>query len=182
MRNKIFDHLLQIANVCFIFGIALTIILVHQSSNDEIVINWAKLYIPCIIFLIISLVIATVFAIYKKNYFVLIGMHISKRSITLYKWSVYMLFLNIFIAMLMLFLGLLLLNDKQGEVFFKNGYLWIIFGLETFLTLVDVGIDAVCKLQVKLDLARKRGGSDFLLSKDYNNEKFDSKADAESKN
>ncbi|MDE5841833.1 MAG: hypothetical protein K2H11_02520, partial [Malacoplasma sp.] len=103
MRNNILNHMLQLANVTFIFGIVLTTILVNQSKSIEV--DWPVLYIPCIIFFIISLIAATVFAVYKKNYFILISMHISKKSISLYKLSVYMLFINIFIAIIMIFLG-----------------------------------------------------------------------------
>ncbi|MDE5949616.1 MAG: hypothetical protein K2J02_00470 [Malacoplasma sp.] len=183
MRNNILNHLLQIANVSFIFGIVLTTILVSQSENIEF--NWPVLYIPCIIFLIISLGIATAFAIFKKNYFILVGMHISKKSITLYKWSVYMLFINIFIAIVMLFLGsfLLLVNSSTKSVdFFRNGYLYIVIALEMVLTLIDVAIDALSKLKTKVDLSIKRGGSDLLLSKDYANEKLESESNSITKN
>ncbi|MDE6428879.1 MAG: hypothetical protein K2K18_00030 [Malacoplasma sp.] len=50
------------------------------------------------------------------------------------------------------------------------------------LTLVDVGIDAISKLKTKVDLSLKRGGSDLLLSKDYTNEKLESKSNTITKN
>ncbi|MDE6562738.1 MAG: DUF5453 family protein [Malacoplasma sp.] len=183
MRNKILNKMLQLANVTFIFGIVLTTILVNQSKSIEV--DWPVLYIPCIIFFIISLIAATVFAVYKKNYFILISMHISKKSISLYKLSVYILFINIFIAIIMIFLGsffLLINSNTKNATFFQNGYFYIVIALEMILTLVDVGIDAISKLKTKVDLSLKRGGSDLLLSKDYTNEKLESKSNTITKN
>lgn len=177
MRNKLFDHLLQLSNVSFIFGIVLTIILIHlKSSNGDysyLLQNWALLYLPYTIFLIISLVSATCFALYRKNYFILIDQHITKKCISIYKWSVYMLFINIFISILMLYISAATLLSSNTS-FFVNGYLYIVLAIEMILTLFDVVLDSISKLKVKLDLSLRRGGSDQMLSKDYVNEKLES--------
>ena len=88
MRNKILDHFLQFSNLSFIFGMVVTIILIHlRSSNgyEDLLWNWAYFYIPYTIFLIISLILAGVFAYHRRNYFILISQHITKKCITLYK-------------------------------------------------------------------------------------------------
>lgn len=181
MRNKILDHLLQFSNVSFIFGIVLTIILIHLKSpnNDTTYLmqNWALLYLPYTIFLIISLILATCFAFYRKNYFILISQHITKKCIKIYKWSVYILFINIFISILMLYIGAVTLLNSN-PTFFMNGYLYIVLALEMALTLLGVALDAISKLKVKVDLSLRRGGSQEMLSKDYVNEKLESNSTA----
>lgn len=168
MRIKFINHLLLIANILFILGIVITTILVNNTPNYDQASRVLFNYIPFIVLLLLSLVSATIFAHFRKEYFILIKSHLSEKSIRLFKASVFMLFFNLIVAIAMLFLGLcFFINiNEQNTNFFKNVYLYIVLGIEMFLTLVDVGIDAIAKLKVKVDLALKRSGTDEFLKED----------------
>lgn len=170
MRIKIINHLLLFANILFIFGLVISIILINKTPSEilgnKVIIN----YIPFIVFMLLSLTCATLFAYFRKNYFILIKSHLSKRSITLFKSSVFLLFANLIICIVMLFAGLAFFaNENLKEInFFKNVYLYIILGIEMLLTMVDVGVDSIAKLKVKVDLAIKRSGTQDFLNEGKN--------------
>lgn len=160
MRNKIFDHFLQISNVSFILGIVISAILLNYGNPIE----WGAKLFPFYIFTIIALVCATIFAFYRKNYFILISQHLTPKSIKYYKISVYFLFFNIFVSIVLMLVGTLAILPKNQN-FFTNIYLYIILAIEMLLTLADVVMDSISRLKIKLDLSIKRGGADELLAK-----------------
>ena len=174
MRNKIINQLLVISNVFFIVGLLITTILINKMNliaiNTESMNQIILHYIPFIIFMILSLVSSLIFGFFRKEYFLLINPHLTKKSITLYKASVFMLFFNIFLAIVLIFSGLSLPISKiQKNIdFFQNGYIYIVLGVEMFLTFIDVLMDALSKLKVKVDLANKRMGFFEELNGDDN--------------
>lgn len=110
------------------------------------------------------MVFAGIFAFYRKNYFILIFQHLTPKSIKYYKISVYFLFFNIFVAIVLMFVGVLYLLQYKTS-FFLGAYLYIVLGILMALTLADVVIDSISRLKVKLDLSIRRGGADELLEK-----------------
>ncbi len=165
MKNKLVNHLLLISNILFILGLTISIILVQKNIdiNGENIIYDASLktkliinYIPFIVFISLSLLTAAFFYFYRKQYFVLIKNHISPRTKIFHECSIYLLFFNIAIAIIMMFSGVLMWDNKETFLFYKNIYLYIVLGTEMILTLADAAIDALSKLNIKVDLASKR--------------------------
>lgn len=178
MRNKIINHLLLFANVLFILGIVITTIIINKINVGTFLDSLAvddrnkilKSFLPFIFCMILSLVSAGFFGHFRKEYFILIKQHITKKTENLYKASVFMLFFNILLAIIMLFSSILIWNtDNINDFyFFKNVYLYILLGIEMFLTLIDVCIDSIAKLKIKVDLAYKRTGVSEFLDGDKN--------------
>lgn len=180
MLNKLINHLLLLANVLFIFGLALTIIFINLNQpwieinlsdlndvNQSVVISdinknkVLECFTPFIISTFLATTSAAIFAYQRLKYYVLISCHIEKRTRNLFKVSVYLLFFNLLLAIILMFSGLSMLDTNY--FFFKNYYLYIILGVEMFLTLIDVFLDALAKLKVKVDLANARANNEILL-------------------
>lgn len=162
MRNKLINHLLLLSNVLFILGLTISIILINKRNitfSDVYQIDRLELlkdFAPFIVFFILSLISCTFFAIERKKYFNLVKNHITKKTLTYFNLSIYMLFFNIALAVILMFYGMALWKTDANLNFYKNIYLYLILGIEMFLTLVDTFFDAICKLKIKVDLANKR--------------------------
>lgn len=167
MRNKLINHLLLFSNVLFILGLAITIILINNKGQSGYLLDLNSIilyYVPFIVLMILSMIIAGLFFKFRFEYFVMIKIHLNPKTIKLYKASILMLFFNIFVAMVMMFSILFTnLDDPATLNFFKNIYLYIVLGIEMFLTMVDVALDAIAKLRIKVDLANRRSGLEGFL-------------------
>lgn len=168
MRSKFINHLLLIANVLFIFGLVLTIIILSNNYKNQQITQANQIivaYIPFMLFMFFSMITAAFFVKFRYEYFISIKMHLTKKTVAIYKSSIYLLFWNIFLAIVMMFTILFFINLEQVETmdFFVNVYLYIILGLEMALTMVDVVLDALSKLKIKVDLAIRRSGIESFL-------------------
>lgn len=95
MKNKIVDHFLAISNFLLELGIVITSILVicyfkNLIKNDEgininnIHMNINEFYIPFYVLFLISAIFLFLHIYFKRQYLILIKMHLSKKTIKLF--------------------------------------------------------------------------------------------------
>lgn len=166
MRIKFNNRLLQISNFIFIFFMVISIILITNNFKNIVEQNYINnkkniiySYIPFIIGIFLSLITASFFVYYKKKYFELIFSHITTKTIFLFKSSIFLLFFNILLAIILMFFPLFFLKTNASFKFYLNYYIFIVLAIMMLLTLVDILVDSVSILKIKVDLANKRYGN-----------------------
>lgn len=153
MKNKIIDHLLVFSNFFLIIGIVVTSVLVIKSDYTA---NINELYLPFYVLFFIAAVFLVFHIYFKKQYLILIKMHISKKTLQTYIASfafaiVIMLFSTTWISC-----APYLSSNAQ-----HSWYFYTLIGISMFLTIINVCLDSFAKFGVKIDLTKKRMGEPF---------------------
>lgn len=160
MKNKILDHFLLFSNFFLIIGIVITSILFIKGNGTT---NPNLSFLPYIIFLFVSVIFASVHIFLKKNYLMLIKMHISKKTIYSYLFS----FCFTFFIMLFSCIWMVCVNFLPYDNALEGSwYFYTLIGISMFLTIVNICIDSYARFGVKIDLTKKRMGEPFDTEKE----------------
>lgn len=165
MRIKFVEKLFLIANLIFILGVTISVILFNRIVID--LNNAFLLLLPYIVLLIIALVLITILIKWRSDYLITVKQHLSSKALNLNYISITLFFFNVIVASFMFILGIIFLgvdSFNNNAVFFRTSYVFIIIGIELALSFINLVLDALAKIKIKVDLTLKRAGFEKLLS------------------
>lgn len=167
MKNKIVDHFLAISNFLLELGIVITSILVicyfkNLIKNDEgininnIHMNINEFYIPFYVLFLISAIFLFLHIYFKRQYLILIKMHLSKKTIKLF-------FVSFISATIILIFSTVWISCAPylSSVDQCNWYFFVLIGVSMALTFINICLDAYARFGIKTDLTKKRMGEPF---------------------
>ena len=159
MKNKIIDHFLVFSNVFLVLGIVITSILIIKNEYNP---NINELYLPFYLLFFVAAVFLALHIYFKKQYLMLIKMHITKKTVSIYMASfifeiVIMLFSTVWISCA----PYLLLNATVNNWKEWHWYFYTLIGISMFFTIINICLDSYARFGVKIDLTKKRMGEPF---------------------
>lgn len=164
MKNKIIDYFLAISNFLLVVGIVVTSILViHYFKNlsdnidiNDIHMNVNEYYIPFYVLFFISAIFLFLHIYFKKQYLILVKMHLTKKTIRAFFISFASAIIILIFSTVWISCAPYLSSTDQ-----LNWYFYVLIGITMLLTFINICLDAYARFGVKADLVKKRMGEPF---------------------
>lgn len=162
MKTKITDYFLAVSNFLLELGIVITSILIicyfknleSNMNNYHMSIN--NFYIPFYVLFFISAIFFILHIYFKRQYLILVKMHLSKKTINLFFISfIFAIIILVFSAAWISCAPYLSSADQC------NWYFYVLIGVSMLLTLINVCLDAYARFETKGDITKKRMGEPF---------------------
>lgn len=166
MKNKIFNSLLLVGNVLYTIGLVLTSVLIIKSNKSlqSESVNLTLLFLPSIICTFFSIILFCLYFYSKRNYFILVKMHINSKWIFFHYVSGLLLSLGILITAILMWISNIMSIYAQN-----TWYFYFIIALNILFLVTSYGIDAYSKFRISIDIARRKMGEDFEQSLVFKN-------------
>lgn len=178
MKNKILNSLLLVGNVLYTIGLVLTSVLIIKSNKSfqSESANLTLLFLPSIICTFFSIILFCLYFYNKRNYFLLVKMHINSKWIFFHYIGGLLLSLGILVTAILMWISNIISIDAQN-----TWYFYFVIALNILFLIISYGIDAYSKFRISVDIARRKMGEEFEQSHIFKNknllEDFNSIAD-----
>lgn len=158
MKNKILNYSLLVGNVLYTIGLVLTSVLIIKSNKSlqSESANLTLLFLPSIICTFFSIILFCLYFYNKRNYFLLVKMHINSKWIFFHYIGGLLLSLGILITAILMWISNLISIDAQNKWYF-----YFVIALNILFLIISYGIDAYSKFRISIDIARRKMGEDF---------------------
>lgn len=175
--KKILDYFHLMGSILFVIGIVVTVVLLlnKNKTTDINVPNLWLLYLPNLIFSIISICLIFVYFWNKNNYFKLIKMHTNIKWLWYSYASALVVAVGITVTLILFWLANFISQEDQTKWYF-----YLVIAIAIFFMLISSGLESYSKFRISIDIARRRYGEE--LEKEKNAPENDGKDLSDSKN